>query len=139
MKKLTKEIKELQKEISEYIANINNGGCIQFAYFFSKKLKELKIPYKICLANDREISFTYNKFNPPEHVLVYIPKIGYVDGKRTFNFKRLKNKYQTFRTKEISLHKIYSFKENYSWNYAYNKNQNGLLEKLINDIIKNAK
>ena len=86
--KLIENIKEMQEKIKNNIPAINCGGCIHFAFYFSEKLKSLNIPYKIYCFNSEPIGRrTYNTFRPVDHVVVYIERIGYIDGKKIIKSK----------------------------------------------------
>lgn len=128
---LTKEhILSLQKKIKKQIEYINNGGCPHFAYYFSKKLIELKIPHKIVFLNDSEISLSKDKFSPCAHVCIYIPTIGYIDGYYIEGPRCKKGFITKFSTNTT---KLGYFRSVHGWNPRYNKNQNSQLEKLINE------
>ena len=73
---LEEKIHNLQDKISEEICLINCGGCIHFAYYFSRRLKELNIEHKIAFMDDYNIRLEYKNFEPVRHVMVYIPNIG---------------------------------------------------------------
>lgn len=139
MEKLKEQIKTLQDEITANIRNINLGGCIQFVYFFSKRLTELNIKHSVSLADKwDDLKLNYNSFANCglDHVMIYIPKIGYIDGEKTVDLKRLKAKYNYVHTRVVSLSRIKRFASIGGWNPAYNPDQNDLLEELINKIIK---
>lgn len=134
MKVLKKQIKKLQEEIKSSIEDLNSGGCIKFAYYLSQELHKQKIPFKICLTDkDDLVSFNYNDFYSPYHVLVYIPNIGFVDGYETFTLNRLRQKYRYCQTRKISLTKIYSFMKDHTWNDTYDPKYDHLLQELIKD------
>lgn len=133
MKLLEDQIKKLQNDINKNIDYINNGGCIHFSYFFSKRLRELNIKHKVAFHDYDKISLSYNKFNSVFHVTIYIENIGFIDG----NVINKKNNYTYIRKiSNISLIKLNSFRNDYKWNNTYNTKQNNKLELLINKYIK---
>lgn len=132
---IEKQIMELQREIKNSIEDINLGGCIHFAYFFSKRLKELKINHYVVLINynDSELSFNYKKLHSVNHVMIFIPKIGYIDGEDTITSIP---KEFNHRRGNPSIKKLDTFRKLSGWNVTYNKYQNKKLSILINSIIK---
>jgi len=139
------QIQELQSTIRVKIINLNSGGCVHFAYYFSKRLKELKIDHSITLVNesyDDPISITYKGFQPVMHILVHIPEIGYIDGYSTYNILSKGSFLNGSRSRvfykkisKISVKKLDYFRQTGAWNPIYNVNQNKSLESIINSII----
>lgn len=125
----------MQKDIKKSIALLNNGGCIHFAYYFSMALKKANIEHKIWLSNEDPIDIRYDYFNPVAHVMVFIPEIGYIDGYNLYSTKKSYSslwsgeKYSNhFKLSSVKLDKL---RNNYIWNYCYQKTQNSKLEKII--------
>lgn len=128
MKNLGEKIKNLQLEIQFRIDHINEGGCIHFAYFLSKKLKELKISHKIIYLNSSPLE----KPRSCAHVVVYIPNIGYVDGRKTIKTKAELTSSRSYKC----YHDFSEYEHNHvrltgNWNWSYWKRQNKLLSYLI--------
>lgn len=137
MGELAIKIGILQKIIRSKIEFLNDGGCIHFAYFFSKRLTELEIPHKI-FATSHWVKLSYNvkNFLPPTHIMIYIDGIGYIDGYETVlreDFKSIKLKYHIHG--KLSIKKLNIFRHINGWNKMYHKTQNPLLSKLINRYV----
>lgn len=135
----TEQVFEMQSEILASINHINNGGCIHFAYFFSRALKAAKIPHKVCFFNYDPISLGYLSFESVSHVMIYIPNIGYIDGYHTYKsrkdyFKKYDEQYQ--KIVNISLVKLNYFRRTKSWNHTYPTRQNSLLSKIVNKHVQ---
>lgn len=133
-------IETMQVNISKSINYLNNGGCIHFAYYFSKALKSAGIPYKILLTNEEPIDIRYDYFDPVSHVMVQIPGIGYIDGydfypeKDNYSDQWMEERYSRhFLLSPIKMNKL---RLNYTWNQAYRLSQNDKLEKIINRHVK---
>ena len=128
------KINKLQKKISEEIEFINCGGCIHFAYYFSKRLRELGIEHSVAFRDITQFDLTYARYTPSQHVAIYIEGIGYIDGISTVqDFKQ--NYYIVKVTKSISLKKLDYFRNEYEWNYLYDTEQNHKVGQLINKYI----
>lgn len=129
------KINKLQKKISEKIEFINNGGCIHFAYYFSKRLRELGIEHSVAFRHITQFDLTYARYVPSEHVAIYIEGIGYIDGESTVqDFKE--NYYIVKVSKRISLKKLDYFRNGHGWNDLYNTEQNHKVGQLINKYIR---
>jgi len=132
-------IKEMQSKIRTSIRHLNAGGCIHFAYFFSKALKSQGIGHSIFLCNQEPIDISYDYFESVSHVLVHIPKIGYIDGYDLYSTKKsYLNRYDDevyHRHYKFSDRKLDKFRNNYRWNPAYSKRQNTKLDKIIKQYI----
>jgi len=133
-------IETMQVNIKKSIRCLNNGGCIHFAYYFSKALKSANIPYKILLSNGDPIDIRYDFFDPVSHVLVQILGVGYIDG---YDFYPEKGDYcdqfeeeRYGRHYTMSLIKLNKLRSNYSWNQLYHTSQNTQLEEIINRHVK---
>lgn len=127
---MIESIKLMQNELKKEIPNLNKGGCIQFAYYFTNVLKKLNIPYKVYAFNYTKIGRTYNTFEAVDHVVVWLEGIGYLDGhkfisKNPYNYKR--------HIKLKNLDKLRS--SYYCWNSEYNTRFNPKLEEIINKYI----
>ena len=135
MKLLAEDIKELQWEIQDSICNLNKGGCMHFAYFFSKKLVELTVEHSIYFVNNFPILVSYRDFNPPMHIMIFISNIGYIDGYSTYKSRgAVRVEYSTqfnYRHTKLSLKKMNCFRNARGWNWMYDTDQNIHLEKLI--------
>ena len=128
------KINKLQKEISKEIKCINQGGCIHFAYYFSKRLRELGIKHSIVFQHDTYFTLTYKNYIPSRHVVVYIEGIGYIDGESTM--QSFEDGMSVVRFSErISLTKLDYFRNKFEWNFMYDESQNREVEKLINKYI----
>ena len=112
MQYLETNIESLQDKISRSIRDINEGGCIHFAYYFSKRLAELKIFHKILFVDIDPIDLTYNGFVPVNHVLVWIPEIGYVDGVVTHSSLESVIGFNHYRHLKPGLTKLDNFRKN---------------------------
>ena len=135
MEPLSEQVSGLQKEIRKSIDALNSGGCINFAYYFSKKLRELNIDHKVVFTDYDKINFTYKKFVAVSHVLIYIDNIGWIDGEETYTNDSFKKTYAR-QLKKISLVKLNNLRSyKYGWNVWYERSQNAKLEKLINKHI----
>ncbi len=137
MKKLRKQISSLQKQINIQIDCVNQGGCIHFAYYLSKRLNALGVRHKIVFGNHVPIDISYEHFQPVAHVMVYITGIGYVDGLNIVTDAR--KHYNYLRHYQISEKKLDTFRNGYQWNESYNIRQNSRIENLINRYIEDDK
>lgn len=137
MEELALKIKELQKVINSKIEGLNNGGCIHFAYYFSKRLTELKIPHKIFFTdNAKPIDLRLKQFQAVWHVMIYIKDIGYIDGYKIINRKLIGfERCRFYKHSNPSNNKLDTFRNNGEWNYRYDKSQNTKLSSIINNII----
>lgn len=127
---IRKQVELMQSEIKEKIPSLNCGGCIHFAYYFTERLKELKIPYKVYSFNNWATGKTYSTFKSVHHITVYIDRIGFVDGYKTVQHKNKRYKCH-IRLKDLNRLRWRS-----DWNHEYNVNCNQLLEKIINKYIQ---
>ena len=128
------KIKKLQREIFQEISCINQGGCIHFAYYFSKRLRELGIEHSVAFRQTTQFDLTYAGYAPSQHVAIYIEGIGYIDGVSTI--QDFKEDYYIVRvSKSVSLKKLNYFRNEYEWNDLYDTEQNHKVEQLINKHI----
>ena len=127
---MIESIKLMQIELKKQIPNLNRGGCIQFAYYFTNKLKELKIPYKVYAFNYDKIGKTYDTFEAVDHIVVYLDGIGFVDGHKILHKKNERYKRQI---KLKNLDRLRS--SEYCWNTEYPTRLNPKLEEIINTYI----
>lgn len=134
-------IKLMQEEIHSEIKYLNYGGCAKFAYFLSRNLTKLNVPYEITLCDDNEEAIEEGFMGDYEvmHVLVYLPGIGHVDGYSTRTKSELLEKYEEIRTDFYYLSDLEYYAFNGDWNTTYNTNQNELLESIINKYINEEK
>jgi len=124
---LSYRIKLMQVDLNRRIPNLNSGGCVQFAYFFSKKLKSLNVPHRVYYLDyyqDELIGDTC------EHVVVYIRNIGYIDGYKT------KRHVDQFKLTRDDINKT---RKSPYWNTLYNKNYNRLISQTINEYFDGYK
>jgi len=131
-----RQIKALQKDIKKYIDSINYGGCVHFAYYFSKKLSYLGIKnHVVFLDKSDPIKISYKDFDGVDHAMVFIPNIGYIDGLRIVkDFRELNYRY--IKSK-IPLTKLDNFRNMEDiWCSDYDTEQNFLLQDLINEHIR---
>lgn len=121
----------IQSEIKNKIHCINNGGCIHFAYYLSKRLTELRIPHSTYFTDYDPIRISKSHFAPLNHVMIYIKGVGYIDGKVTIKKYRDLDRSLYNRLVTLSSNKLNVFRFKNGWNTAYNVNQNSRLEKII--------
>lgn len=120
-KRLHKQILNIQKEISARITYINNGGCIHFAYYLSKRLKELAIPHKVYFLN---IHHNIEEGDTVDHVMVKVDGIGLIDGtKINKSFSNYGKRKHTPNLEKIRFHN--------NWRTTYKKTQNQVLQNII--------
>lgn len=134
---LVEKISKLQKFNKRNICDLNQGGCIQFAYYFSKELKKLKVNHEVVLLDYSTIKkYYFEAFISVNHVLVYIPTIGYVDGINTYSEEYLFKKYDLSPIPDKFPLNKYRLKAN--WNTDYNKRKfNPILKKQLKNQLKN--
>jgi hypothetical protein len=133
MDSLEMQIETLQYNIRNRIKYINSGGCIHFAYYFSKRLKELGIAHKVLFTDWCRIDITKHCSDGAAHVMIYLESIGYVDGMKTGWSKNSDERY--YRCVNTTLRKLNMLRNKQMWNTCYDKSQNRLVEKLINTYI----
>ena len=124
-----KQIKEMQKHIS---FNVNNGGCIHFAYFFSNALTKLNVEHSIIFTN------SWEELTEPKactHVGVYIKNIGVIDSKDIDSYAKFisNQSYLKENPDEINFNKIRNSRD---WNKSYNRYKNASLNFIIKKYIK---
>lgn len=129
---LQSQIVKLQERINSNISEINFGGCIHFAYYFSKKLNELNIPHKVFFGNYDSIDLRYEYLDSVNHVMIYIEGIGYIDGKKTLTSSP---NYRYKRCLKVSEKKLNTMRKTCDWNNWYETSNNTYLSKLINKFI----
>jgi hypothetical protein len=133
IERLENKICDMQYELQQKINELNNGGCIHFAYYFSEALKNLKIPHKVYLAHVwRKIGNTYATFHAVSHVVVFIEGIGYIDGHETVDQEDMECSYKYCRQTKLNLDNL---RCNYEWNSTYRWHNNVKLKKIINTYI----
>lgn len=126
---LIDEISKLHEILKVEIPTLNNGGCIHFAYYMSKRLKELNVPHSVYLFDYIPVYNTYKHFQSVTHVGVYIPGIEGFDGHKFKPFKKL---YDYKRKVTLNLDRL---RNDYKWCEVYDCNNNQKLEKFINTYI----
>lgn len=126
-------LNEMQITIKNSIEYLNYGGCAKFAYYLSVELTKLGIFHKISLCDrfPKYIDEGFNNKYEVEHVLVYIPKIGYIDGYKTRNLKQLKQRYNYVSSKKYNLDKLKEYAFEGDWNSFYETSQNSSLKRII--------
>lgn len=126
---LRDKIKIIQKEIINNIEDINSGGCIHFAYFFSKKLLELNIDHKICFTDDSD-DFVNDENFICSHVMIYIPEVGLFDG---YGFRQRNNyNYSTLISPNNDF--LNNLRKDRQWSTVYDRYQNFKLYKIISNF-----
>ena len=145
--KLSLIISDIQKEIDN--PSINCGGCVHFAYFLSKKLKHFGYKHNIVAINTfnffidfkEEKQYLLNYKGGCSHLVVHIPKIGYVDAELTVkNVKSLCRKDISFHTfmlpESFDLNKL---RHKNIWNNSYDRQYNRKLNQIISKHFKKLK
>lgn len=133
IEKLEDQIFNMQQKLRCKVYELNNGGCIHFAYYFSEALKKLNIPYKVYLTHAwGKIGNTYATFRAVSHVMVYVEGIGYIGGHDTIEKEDVKINYRYCVRTKLNLDNL---RNNYEWNSMYNLQNNIKLEKIINTYI----
>lgn len=125
---LNNVIKELHKEIEIYISNINNGGCGYFAYYFYSAVKPLFPQIKIIVYR--------NYFKQIDHIVVSIDDIT-IDGKYMMFTEDFEDTIFFSYKDEISEEELNKLLTTTKWNDLYDQRKNKLLEKIINNNLKN--
>ena len=134
-------ITRIQKNIP-VSAQINNGGCIQFAYYLSCQLKQHGIKHAWVFIDREEYDYQNLFIDGCHHVMIYIPSVGYVDGEITI--QELDPKYEKdqvgyISSSQIDLEGMRILKdEPYVWNYTYQKSYNYQLEEIIKFNFRNV-
>jgi len=146
---LDKLVEEIQGEIDYQIYDINQGGCGWFAYYMVKHLKSVGIDAKIKIIDDSRSKVQLKKTN----INNYINKVTNVEydelrdtsfihcfvkvGSKGFDarnssIKQLKDDYDGYRfAGEYTLQELEIALKVGGWNSRYNKNNNRLLEEII--------
>ena len=127
IERLKERIILIQNELNSKVYSLNSGGCIHFAYYLCSALETLGIPHKPYFCDWYDLGTTYSTFSSCDHVMVYIPGIGYVDGHKT---REDLSEYRRKRNIKLNLHKL---RTNYSWNPYYKK---GVYNKVVSKTIK---
>lgn len=132
LNELRVKIYKLQNDVGNKVNNLNQGGCIHFAYYFKKALAEHNIPSKVVLCDDNVSNFDsrIKKLDSFSHIMIYVKGIGYIDGYKTIpNRKVIKTLYKYVRiTDKVNLDIL---RNRNIWNHTYKKSNNTKLEKLI--------
>lgn len=132
-RELKSKIESMQEELCDRIYSLNSGGCIHFAHYFSKALKNLGVPYKIYALDRNELYFSsYGNFHSVNHVVVYVEGIGYIDGHETVKDPRESYRYR----RHIKLKDTDRLRFDYDWSPFYSGGYyNPILEKIVNKYI----
>ena len=121
-------------EMESKVPYLNNGGCVHFANFFSKKLTELGIEHSIIYFNYERVGRTYFTFSPVAHVAVKIKNVGVVDGFRTRSQSDFKKRYGNAQIRDFDLDLISKYCGwNPSYSLSYNKKVKSIINKYFND------
>lgn len=133
---LSSQLKKLHKDVNKYIHYINSGGCGYFAKFLSQRLTYLNIKHSIVFLDRlNPVTLSYNKFNGIYHVMILIPKVGYIDGEKVI--KNSKKINYAYRKTGVPFRKLSNFVDMREyWNDMYDTSQNYLLKTLIDDNIR---
>ena len=126
---LVDQISKLQEVLADEIPTLNLGGCIHFAYYCSKRLRELNIEHSVFLFDYVPVYNAYKHFKGVTHVALYIPGIEGFDGHKFSPFKRL---YDYRRKVTLNLDRL---RNDYEWNHDYDTRNNQKLEELVNTYI----
>ena len=135
-KKLSPIIKEIQSSFK--YNDINCGGCIHFAYYLSEKLKSLNIEHEVVGLFSHGDSMEDLFFGGCTHVVVYVPRLGYIDSKtvrteiRSYSFLSVRK--ITF-PKDLDLNALRNSRN--AWNTVYNLGYNSTISRVINSHFKN--
>lgn len=150
--KLNTQIVELHKKIKD-ISFINFGGCAHFAYFLSKRLKDLNIEHDI-VAFDADESIKEKCANLSvrikdgigdmacSHVMIAIGEF-YIDGSDIikkgnstwFSYNYDKKKFN-YNYDKISFNKLRLMRQHGNWSDHYDKLQNRKLHNYIKQTVK---
>jgi len=121
----------MQEMLQKKIPDLNSGGCIWFAVYFTKILKEKGIPYKVYSCNYYNgTGKTYSSFDGSTHIVLYTNDLGYFDGHRII--KSLNYRYIS----HLKLKNLKRLAEKEGcWNDWYDIDQNKTLEKIIKNCV----
>lgn len=117
----------MQRKLQEEIPDLNMGGCIWFAVYFSDILKQKQISYKVYSCNYYHgTGRTYREFEGSQHIVLYVDNLGYFDGHKFF--KCLDYRY----VKHLKLKNLRRLAEKEGcWNNWYDIDCNEQLEQII--------
>ena len=130
---LRQKLELINAGLIAYCPNINFGGCVHFAYYLIKRLKELKVECKVVLCDRYFTSgFKYSRLYPINHVMVYIKELDcYVDGHKMC--KKVPEEYSKHPMFNMSTKKLNYFRNLDGWNACYDVNNNN---KIIRSLLK---
>lgn len=137
---LERIIINIQKRIPPS-ANINSGGCIQFAYYFSLALQKAGINHAWTFYESSGFKYEQLPRYGCNHVTIYIPRIGFVDGEIITPVVEThinKKEYGVINYKNMDLEEIKGIKDGDAWNYWYDRKFNSELESVIEYCFKNV-
>lgn len=128
-KELREIIKKIQTELIDEVPLLNRGGCVHFANIFSRELSKLHIFHKIvvCSHNKQDLLYSLKKEDSFSHVMIYINKIGYIDGHVTHQNLEY-NASKAVITDKINLSNNI---KNGAWNSDYKLSNNKKVEEII--------
>ena len=144
-----KQINQLHAKLKN-IKYINSGGCGHFAFYLTKKLRQLRIKHEIIIF-DSDISINKKKKIikkykekvyseciceaelATNHVTIKIDNY-YIDGQ--YIFKNSEKHWFNYNFGKITLPDLETMLEGGMWNYLYNIDDNPKIEKIIKKIIK---
>lgn len=128
---LRESILKMQEKLQQEVPYLNNGGCIWFAVYFTKVLKEKGIPYKVYSCNwNHGSGRTYDDFQGASHIVLFTNDLGYFDGHKII--KKLNYRY----IKHLKLKNLNKLAEKDDcWNDEYDISDNYKLNKIIKEFI----
>jgi len=135
--KLPEIIKNIQQTLD--VPHINSGGCVHFAYFLSQKLTKFGYAHQIVVINHTWENDPIESlpFDGCSHMVVFIPKIGYIDAEETYQ-KISDMPYRSVQSgilpKNYKLNPVRHNKR--IWNNWYNRKYNRLIQKTITACFK---
>lgn len=128
-KELRQRLEIINAGLIAYCPELNCGGCVHFAYYLTKKLKELDIKSEVVLCDNYPLGTAdYKHLHPVNHVMVYIEDFGYVDGHNIYSSTR--HRYR--RKYKFSLKKLDYYRNMNGWNEDYDTTDNRKIEYFIN-------
>ena len=126
-------IQNIQKQISN--PQINNGGCIHFAYYLSKQLTERKIKHRVVGLVHSHLDLSDVQEIGCKHVVIYIPRIGYVDSE---SIRKTTREFPYFSFKAMTLDiDLDLFRNKKVWNRRYKRSYNSTISRVINSKFQN--
>lgn len=136
-------LEQLQDHLYKKVPRLNHGGCIRFAYYFSKYLTQHNVYHKITfVSNDHEMTFNTKARNSISiyHVLVYIPKLGYIDGHASYTYDELVADYHYIKSRKLTLKQLSVWMNDRPdrWNPSYKLFNDTKITKAINIFLNDS-